>query len=208
MALPVFWSPWDHTRWADLVGVAVAAGLGLSLMAGILLVVLKALGRSVRMAHAMRAVALLALVGLVATLLRLVAYYPLLPRAFSWLDDAITVSVLTLVVVTVAGLRKERRSRRFVLAWAGGTLLLCLATAAAWTASRKQQGQPTIDLAVQAPLAGWAGRAQSMEDYLAAVRGASVEAERAAQLNRLRTRSASPVPVAPAQRGPDAPPAR
>jgi uncharacterized protein YdbL (DUF1318 family) len=184
---PSFWSPWDHTRWVDLVAVALVGGVVLSFLAGAFLVLLKALGRPARMADTMRALSLLAWLIPATTLLLLAAYYPLSPTAFSWLDDVATAVVLTVVVVTVANVRREPRSVRFMLGWAGGTLILIAATAAAWTASQRQQGRPSVDLRVQAPLAGYAGRAESLDGYLGAVRGAATTAQRAADANRARS---------------------
>jgi len=108
------------------------------------------------------------------------------PVFWSPWENATVAVVLTAIVVTAASLRREPRSARFILGWAGGTLLLLAATAAAWTASRNQQGQPSIDLRVQAPLAGYAGRTESLEEYLGAVRSAASKAERAAAANRAR----------------------
>jgi FHA domain len=183
---PAFWSPWDHTRWVDLVGVALVSVVVLSFVAGALLVLLKALGRQVRMADTMRALSLLTWLSPVSSFLLLAAYYLLSSTAFSWLDNVTTAVVLTVVVVTVAGVRREPRSTRFVLGWAGGTLLLLAGMAAAWNASKKQEGPPNVDLRVQAPVAGYAGRAESLEEYLGAVRSAASQAERAAEVNRAR----------------------
>ncbi len=196
---PTFWSPWDHTRWVDLVGVALGGALVLSFMAGILFVVLKALGRQVRMADTMRALALLTWLSPAVSLLLLAAYYPLSSSAFSWLDNATTALVMTAVVVTAAGVRRQPRSARFLLGWAGGTLLLIAAMTAAWTVSRKQQGPPSVDLRVQAPVAGYAGRAESLDEYLAVVRTAANEAERAADANRARSQVDRPVEGPPPQ---------
>ncbi len=178
---PSFWSPWDHTRWVDLVGLALAGALVLSFVAAGLFVVLKALGRPVRMADTLRALSLLTWLSPATSLLLLAAYYPLSPSAFSWLDNVTTALVITAVVVTAACVRRERRSTRFALGWAAGTLLLLVAMTAAWTVSKRQQGPPSVDLRVQAPVAGYAGRTESFEDYLVAVRNAASKAQRAAE---------------------------
>jgi hypothetical protein len=184
---PSFWSPSDHTRWVGLVSIAFGSALLLSLMAAALFVVLKALGRPVQMADTMRALSLLAWLGPLVGVLLLAAYYPLSPSAFSGLDNVATALVITAVVVTLAGIRRQPLSARFVLGWAGGTLLLIAGMATAWSFSRKQTGPPRVDLRVQAPLAGYPGRAESLDDYLGAVRSAATRAERAAEASRART---------------------
>ncbi len=40
-----------------------------------------------------------------------------------------------------------------------------------------KRGEPTIDLAIQAPLAGYAGRAESFDDYLETIRAAAQPSE-------------------------------
>ncbi len=198
---PSFWSPSDHTRWVDLVALAFGIALGLSFLAGMLFVVLKALGRQVRMADTMRAVALLTWLGPAVSLLMLAAYYPLTSSALSWLDSITTALVITAVVVTLAGVRREPLSARFVLGWAGGTLLLIVAMTSAWSISRRQAGPPSVDLRVQAPLAGYPGRAVSLDDYLGAVRAAATKAERAAGASRTRTQVDRPGVATPPQPG-------
>jgi hypothetical protein len=177
---PSFWSPWDHTRWSGLAALAIGGAVMIPFLAGILFVVLKAAGRPVRMVDTMRAFSLLVWLNPAGTLLRLGAYYVLSSSALAWLDTVASALVFTAVVVTAASVRRER-STRFMLAWTGGTLLLIVAMGAAWSASKKEQGQPNIDLHAQAPLAGFAGRAESLEEYLGSVRSAAAEAERAAK---------------------------
>jgi hypothetical protein len=187
MLQPSFWSPWDHTRWSGLAAIAIGGSVMLLFLAGVLLVVLKTLGRPVRMADTMRAVSLLAWLNPAGTLLRLGAYYVLSSAAFGWLDSVTTALIVTTVVVTAASVRRERRSARFLLAWAGGTLLVIVAAAAAWAANQRQEGQPSIDLRVQAPLAGYAGRAESLDGYLGEVRAAASDAEKAAEGKKARS---------------------
>ena len=185
---PSFWSPWDHTRWSGLVGIALVILVILSFLAGALLVVLKALGRQVRIADTMRALSLLTWLTPATSLLLLAAYYPLSPSAFSWLDNATTALVVTAVVVTAASLRREPRSIWFKLGWAGATLLLFMAMRTAWALNTRQQGQPNVDLHVQAPVAGYAGRAESLDEYFGDVRNAALRAERAAETARAHRR--------------------
>ncbi len=196
---PSFWSPYDHTRWVGLAGIALGSAVGLSLLAGALFVVLKALDRQLRMADAMRALGLLTWLGPLVSLLLLAAYYPLSSSALSWLDSVTTTAVITGVVVTLASVRRERLTARFVFGWTGGTLLLIAAMSSAWSISQKQDGAPAVDLRVQAPLAGYAGRAGSLEDYLGAVRSAAAKAERAAEANRARTQVGRPAATMPPQ---------
>ncbi len=169
---PSFGAPWNHARWVSLLGEALGALILLPFVAGVMLVALKAVGRPVRFADTLRVTGGLAWIAPLVSLVLQAAYYPLPPAALQWFRGALAAAVAVVVVVTVATLRRRPPSRRFALAWAGITLLL--AAAGAWTQQlqARQSGAPTVDLLVQPPLAGHAGRATSLDEYLAAVREA------------------------------------
>jgi len=55
--------------------------------------------------------------------------------------------------------------------------------------SSKKQGEPELDFRVQAPLGSWAGRAESLDDYVASVKRAAQEAEKEAAAVRAKSDS-------------------
>ncbi len=178
---PSFWSPSNHTRWATLLGAAIVALVVLPFLGGTLFVVLKALGRQLRLSDTMRTLSLLVWLSPAGELLFLAAYYPLSPSAFDRVKSATVFALLALAMVALASVRRHPRSVRFVLAWTGAAVLLLGGVHITSALNARQKGEPAVDLRVQVPVAGYAGRAESLEAYLGDVRGAARRAEQAAE---------------------------
>ncbi len=121
---PSFWSPSNDTRWATLLGAAIVALVVLPFLGGTLFVVLKALGRQLRLSDTMRTLSLLVWLSPASELLFLAAYYPLSPSAFDRVKSATVFTLLALAMVALASVRRHPRSVRFVLAWTGAAVLL------------------------------------------------------------------------------------
>jgi uncharacterized membrane protein YeaQ/YmgE (transglycosylase-associated protein family) len=170
-----FWSPWNHMRWIGLLGGAIGAAVALPLVAGVLFLVLKVIGRRVRMADTLRALGLLAWLVPATDIVLLVAYYPLSPSQFALLQLALGAATGATTVAVLASVRREPRSRTFTLAWAGTVLVFVAGFMAIAAMTSRQRGQPNVDLKLQAPLAGYAGRTESLDAYLGAVRQAATE---------------------------------
>lgn len=181
-----FWSPWNHTRGVSLFGEAIAAAVGLPVLASLVFLVLKVIGRRVRLADTLRAVGRLAWLAPLTKVLLLVAYYPLSPSLYGLLELALGALAAAVSVAVLASVRREPRSYVFTLGWAATVLLLVAGSMALSATTSRQRGQPSVDLNLQAPLAGYAGRTESFDDYLGAVRRAAEE---------------PPRPVAPAKSG-------
>jgi hypothetical protein len=183
---PSFWSPSNDTRWGMLLGAAVAALVMLPVLSGALFVVLKALGRQLRLSDTMRTLSLLAWLSPASDVLLLAAYYLLSPSALAQLKSA-TVFVFSAVsVVALASVRRHPRSIRFMLAWAGAAVLLVGGVRITSVLNARQKGEPNVDLQLQVPVAGYAGRAGTLDAYLGDVRSAARRAERAAEEVRVR----------------------
>jgi hypothetical protein len=172
-----FWSPWNHTRWVGLIRDAITAGLALPLAAGALFLVLKVIGRPVRMADTLRALALLTWIVPLLSVVFLAAYYPLSPSQLALFQGALAAVAVAVGVAILANVRREPRSLAFTSGWAAAVFVVIvgLATMAAMTS--RQTGEPSVDLSLQAPLGGYAGRAESFDDYLRRVRSAAGSSE-------------------------------
>ncbi len=177
---PLFWSPEDETRWVDLLGMGLAALVLLFVAGGVLFVALKALGRQLRLAATLRTVSLLTWLIPLASLVVLAAYYPLSPSGLGLFQTGVGITTTVVVVTTLVSIRRRHRSRSFMLTWAGATLLFVGAVTALVALEARQTGEPEVDLKVQVPLGGYAGRADSFEGYLGDVRAAARQAEQAA----------------------------
>jgi hypothetical protein len=177
-----FWSPWNHARWVTLVSVAIASVLVLHLLAGILFLALKVIGRRLRFNDSLRAMALLSWLFPAISAASLAAYYPLAPSAHSWFAGLLGAFAASYAVAVLAGLRREPRSWRFTAGWTSLTLLAILGLASVVALGSVERGEPVIDLDLQAPIAGYAGAAESLDDYLKAVRSAARPSDAAREL--------------------------
>ena len=168
-----FWSPWNHTRWVGLGRAAMTSALALPLFAGVLFLVLKVIGRRVRMADTMRTLAALVWLLPALSVVSLAGYYPLSPSQFELFQGVLAAVGAAVSLAVLASVRREPRSLAFTTGWAGAVLLVILGLATVTAMNSQQRGEPSVDLNLQAPLAGYAGRAESFDDYLEAVRGAA-----------------------------------
>ena len=175
-----FWSPWNHTRWVGLLAGAVAAAVALALAAGILFLVLKVIGRRVRLADTLRALGLLSWLVPAANVVLLAAYYPLSPSRYALFQLGLGAVTAAATVAALASVRREPRSVAFTLGWAGTVLVFVAGFMAIQAMTSRERGQPNVDLNLQAPVAGYAGRSESFDDYLGAVRRASEAGARVA----------------------------
>jgi hypothetical protein len=168
-----FWSPWNHARWIGLARQAVLGPLGLAFGAGLLFLVLKVIGRRLRFADAVRAVAFLAWLLPAFTVASLATYYPLSPQLHSAFDSLLVAAAFSFACAALAGLRREPRSLIFTASWAAVSLAAILGLASVVSLNDAQNGTPTVDLELQAPIAGYAGAAETLDDYMAAIRAAA-----------------------------------
>jgi hypothetical protein len=168
-----FWSPWNHARWLGLALQAVLGPLVLAFGAGVLFIVLKVIGRRLRFADAVRATAFLAWLLPALTVTSQAAYYPLSPQAHSIFDGLLVAAAVSFSLAALASLRREPRSLTFTAAWAAVSLAAILGLTSVASLSDAESGKPAIDLDLQAPIAGYAGSAGNLDDYLAAIRTAA-----------------------------------
>lgn len=176
---PEFWSPWNSQRAVGLVWLSASMLVAILIAASILLGLLKAAGRKVRMADVLRHFAVFAWLRPLAVALGLLAYYlvpdGLAAALFSWLPALATVAFLT----QAAAIRRPAPNRGFRSFWAIAWLLVLVGVETTRSYAARRMGQPEVDHAMQVPLPGLGtGPAVSFEEY-----GAEVEAagERSAE---------------------------
>jgi hypothetical protein len=173
LAEPSFWSPWNHTPAIGLARITLSTAFGLPTVAAVLFLVLKVAGRHVRLVDVLRTLG--SLVWLIPAIdaASLAAYYPLSPAQLSLFQGALVALLLPTIVAAIASIRREPRSLGFTAAWAVGTLAFLLGVSTLDRTSSQERGQPTFDLELLPPVAGYAGRAESLDDYLASIRSAA-----------------------------------
>jgi len=169
---PEFWSPWNSQRLVGVVWQSMMALVAILVLASILLGLLKAAGRKVRMADVLNHFAVYAWLGPLSVALSLVAYYVLsdglAASLRSWLPALAAVVFLT----QAAAIRRPGPNRAFRWRWAATFVLILIGIDFTRSYAARKMGQPDVDHTMQAPIPVLgAGPAVSFEEY-----GASVEA--------------------------------
>ena len=162
---PSFWSPWEKGRGVALLSQALAALIGLPLVAVMLLVLLKAFGRKLRMADALEALARLLWLAPLANVVAFVAYYPLSSSGWGTLRGLLVLSALAWGTGALAAIRRPGASRLFRATWAATVLLLAAGFGVVADMSNDKAGEPELDFHVQMPLGSFAGRSESLDAY-------------------------------------------
>ena len=169
---PEFWSPWNSQRLVGVVWQSMMALVAILVLASILLGLLKAAGRKVRMADVLNHFAVYTWLGPLSVALSLVAYYVLsdglAASLRSWLPALAAVVFLT----QAAAIRRAGPNRAFRWRWAATFVLFLIGIDFTRSYAARKMGQPDVDHTMQAPIPVLgAGPAVSFEEY-----GASVEA--------------------------------
>jgi hypothetical protein len=183
---PSFWSPWEKERAVSVAGQAIAALIALPLFAVFLLILLRAFARRVRLADTLQALARLLWLPPLASAFGLLAYYALSPAALAQARSVVGGCALALSVASLAAVRRPQPRTLFMSFWAVATLLIFWGISATGSLRAQKAGQPNLDFHVQLPLGGWAGRAESMDEYVAQLTALSAEAAKQASATRAK----------------------
>lgn len=175
---PGFWSPWNKTRTVTFVGGVLGGVVVGVVMALGLFVVYKALGRRVRVADVLGALARTSWLAPAAALIVYGLYYVTQPATLVALKGLIDAVPAIASFTILAGVRRATSSRAYTaaVASAAGIAYLTYGWIGAQTAART--GQPARDFAVQAPLGGWTGPASSLDDLWSDVAAAADRAQK------------------------------
>lgn len=175
-----FWSPWQPNRSGALLSHLLGAVAGLPVMALVLLGVLRLVGRQLRIADTLRALAVVLLVSMATTLWGLALYYALPVGAYAAVNAATGIVFGVWAIVYLAGLRREGPKVWFRLAWVAGALLLIGGLGVTSRLEESRAGQPRVDHLVLPPLGHYAGPAHTLERHFADVQAQSEAATRKA----------------------------
>ncbi len=181
VANPGYWSPLSEDRGLSLAVTALATVIAMPVVAVVLLVVLKAMGRKVRLADALAALAGVTWLLPALALLSLLSYYALRPQARSFLDGLAAVGAAVVAIVWLVSVRRRSPNGRFRLAWGLALAVLAAATTAASTSCSERLGAPSVDYHAQPPLLRWTGPRTSLDAHLERVRAAATKAAEEAE---------------------------
>jgi FHA domain-containing protein len=181
---PSFWSPWEKGRSVSLLSQALAALVGLPLLAVVLLVLLKAFGRKLRVADALETLARLLWLAPLANVLTFIAYYPLSSSAFDTLRGLLLLAALAWGAGALAAIRRPGPSRLFRAAWAAVVVVLALGVGVVAGLSHDKTGEPELDFHVQMPIGSYAGRSESLDAYFTRLSEAAQQAAAEAAAER------------------------
>jgi hypothetical protein len=188
VANPAYWSPLSEERWLSLAVSALATVVLLPMGAVALLIVLKAIGRRVRFADALAAVAGVVWLLPAAALLSFVSYYLFPPRGHGVVDGLLFVGAAIVGIVWLVSVRRRGPNGTFRLAWGLGVAALAAASAAASTSCSERMGAPSVNYKALPPVVGWTGPKVSLDAHLERVQAAAAAAAKDAEAARVRQR--------------------
>lgn len=183
---PAFWSPWQKARAVTLLWHGLGVVIALPVLALLLLMVLRVVGRRVRMADTLLALAHVAWIAPVLFALSFALYYVLPLSAHGLATALLGLVAFVAGVVHLASVRRPAPRRRFRIAWAAVAAFVFVGFGAISSLASQKMGLPQVKYHVQLPLGGHAGPARGLDTYFAEIREASEDAARAAETVRVR----------------------
>lgn len=168
-----FWSPWNSQRVVSVIWQSGSMLVAILVVGSLLLGLLKAAGRKVRMADVLRHFAVYSWLRPLAAAICLLAYYVLSDGAGAalraWLPSLATVVFLA----QAAAIRRPPPNRNFRLFWAAAVLLVLFGIEFTGAYAARRMGQPQADHAMQPPVPALGpGPAVDFDAYAAAVEAA------------------------------------
>lgn len=162
---PGFWSPWLKGRGVTLLGHALGALVALPLAGALLLVLLKAFGRRLRLGDTIQTLSHLVWLSPLASMVAYLLYYPLSVAAFTLARGLVTLAAAAWATASLASIRRRGPSRLFRTAFALAVVVLAGGFAVVAGLTSERTGQPHLDFYVQMPLGAYAGRSESLDAY-------------------------------------------
>lgn len=175
---PEFWSPWNSQRLVGVVWQGASELVAVMVIASILLGLLRAAGRKVRMADVLKHFAVFAWLRPLAVGVSLLGYYLLSDGLASSLRSWLPSLAIVAFLAQAATIRRPPPNRMFRARWAALVVLVLIGVELTRAYSAQRMGEPEMDHTMQAPLAGMGtGPVASFEEYSAAVEAAGRKSE-------------------------------
>jgi hypothetical protein len=162
-----FWSPWQKNRILELLSNGVMALLIIPILAFVLLIILRTVGRSVRVSDTLAFLSKIIWLYPAGSIITFAAYYPLSSAAHSILSSVVDFIIMIIALVGAASLRRSRPLARFRIMWTTALTTVFVAISLLTHLEQRRGGVPRMSYRMQMPLAGFAGRSQPMDDYFA-----------------------------------------
>ncbi len=171
--MPDFWSPWNSQRFVAVVWQSASLLVAMLVLSSILLGLLKAAGRKVRMADVLRHFAVFAWLRPLAAVVSLLAYYALPDGPASTFRAMLPLLASVAFFAQAAAIRRRPPNRAFRWAWAMALLLVMAGVGFTGSYSARRGGQPEVDYNLQIPLpGGTTGPAVEFSEYAAELEAA------------------------------------
>ena len=174
---PTFWSPWNEDRATSLVWHTLGYLIGLTSISFLLLLVLRVLGRKLRIGDTLTIFSRLSWTGPGLTTLWFISYYVMSISGFRILQLISTGIVVIWCTVKIAELRREKKNLLFQASWIAGMTLFLVAIGVTMQLTAKRAGMPHTDYFILPPLLGYSGRMDTFDDHLENVARATKKAE-------------------------------
>jgi hypothetical protein len=168
----------------------LGAAVTLPVLAFVLVGVLRVVGRRVRLAQTLLALAVVSWGWALLEGASLLAAYVLSVPLHSTMESVLSGVATALSLAYLASVGRSGPRRRFFLAWTGVAGLLVVATIAVTRLAARQTGAPALDYGVAVPIRGFAGPAAELDAYLDRVRGDFEAGARQAETERRELQAA------------------
>ncbi len=168
-----FWSPWNSQRVVGVIWQSGSMLVAILVVGSLLLGLLKAAGRKVRMADVLRHFAVYSWLQPLASAISLLAYYVLSDGAGAALRAWLPMFATVVFLAQAAAIRRPSPNRNFRLFWAAAVLLVLLGVELTGSYAARRMGQPQADHTMQPPVPGLGpGPAVDLDAYALAVEAA------------------------------------
>ena len=141
-----FWSPWNSQRVVGVIWQSGSMLVAILVVGSLLLGLLKAAGRKVRMADVLRHFAVYSWLQPLASAISLLAYYVLSDGAGAALRAWLPMFATVVFLAQAAAIRRPSPNRNFRLFWAAAVLLVLLGVELTGSYAARRMGQPQARL--------------------------------------------------------------
>jgi len=187
---PSFWSPWEKNRLTNASWTGIGAAVALPVLGFLLVGVLRIVGRRVRLAETLRALAVVGAGWGLVQLVEIALPYLTGVAVHRVCEALLRIAALGLTVAYLASVGRAGPRRRFFLAWCAAAGVLAVAFYLVGSMAARQTGVPDVRYDASVPVLSFAGPASELDPYLEKVRGSFASAQEEAEEERIRAEAA------------------